>query len=136
MERFIRTSYLSKRENFEILPLLGYWSIFSKENPINFLGWIHLLPVKDDRQATEIGWRLKYSAWGNGYATEAAQVIIAHAFSIADFNRIVAYTHSANNRSIKMMNRLGLKYIDDLIYNGKTPSLFYEIRREKYYQKE
>jgi len=115
---------------------LGYWSIFSKENPINFLGWIHLLPVKDDRQATEIGWRLKYSAWGNGYATEAAQVIIAHAFSIADFNRIVAYTHSANNRSIKMMNRLGLKYIDDLIYNGKTPSLFYEIRREKYYQKE
>lgn len=109
---------------------------FSKENPINFLGWIHLLPVKDDSQATEIGWRLKYSAWGNGYATEAAQVIIAHAFSIADFNRIVAYTHSANNRSIKMMNRLGLKYIDDLIYNGKTPSLFYEIRREKYYQKE
>ena len=137
MERFIRTSYLSKRENFEILPLwLRILVYFSKENPINFLGWIHLLPVKDDRQATEIGWRLKYSAWGNGYATEAAQVIIAHAFSIADFNRIVAYTHSANNRSIKMMNRLGLKYIDDLIYNGKTPSLFYEIRREKYYQKE
>ena len=94
----------------------------------------HLTFLKE-RILTEIGWRLKYSAWGNGYATEAAQVIIAHAFSIADFNRIVAYTHSANNRSIKMMNRLGLKYIDDLIYNGKTPS-FYEIRREKYYQKE
>lgn len=114
---------------------LGYWSIFPKENPTDFLGWIHLLPVQNDRKATEIGWRLKYSAWGNGYATEAAQVIITHAFSIADFNRIVAYTHSANNRSIKMMNRLGLKYIADFIYNGKTPSLYYEIRREKYHQK-
>lgn len=110
---------------------LGYWSIFLKDNPTDFLGWIHLLPVEDDGQATEIGWRLKHSAWGNGYATEAAQVIITSAFKIADFNRIVAYTHAANNRSIKMMNRLGLKYVADFIYDGKTPSLSYEIRREE-----
>ena len=132
----MRTSYLSERKNFEILPdRLRILVYFSERKPNGLLGWIHLLPVQNDRKATEIGWRLKYSAWGNGYATEAAQVIITHAFSIADFNRIVAYTHSANNRSIKMMNRLGLKYIADFIYNGKTTSLYYEIRREKYHQK-
>ncbi|WP_229058710.1 MULTISPECIES: GNAT family N-acetyltransferase [Parabacteroides] len=53
---------------------LGYWSIFSKDDPTDFLGWVHLLPSPDDEGATEIGWRLKRSAWSNGYATEAAQV--------------------------------------------------------------
>ncbi len=114
---------------------LGYWSIFANENPTDFLGWIHLLPVENDRQAAEIGWRLKYPAWGNGYATEAAQAIIIYAFNTAKINRIVAYTHSANSRSIKMMNRLGLKYVTDFIYEGKTPSLFYEIEKNKYHQK-
>lgn len=109
---------------------LGYWSIFLKDNPTRFLGWIHLLPVQDDRQATEIGWRLMYSAWGNGYATEAARAIIAYTFKKTNFSRIVAYTHYANNRSIKMMDRLGFKYIADFMYDGKTPSLSYEIREK------
>lgn len=112
-------------------PGLGYWSVFLKDNPADFLGWIHLLPLPEDRQAAEIGWRLKHSVWGNGYATEAARIIMAYAFKVADFNRIVAYTHSANKRSIKMMNTLGLEYVADFIYDGKTPSLSYEIRREK-----
>ena len=123
-------SFLKERILKSYPPGLGYWSVFLKDAPADFIGWIHLLPVQDDRQTAEIGWRLKYSAWGNGYATEAAQTIITYAFNIANFNRIVAYTHSGNSRSIKMMNRLGLRYVADFIYNSETPSLFYEIRRE------
>lgn len=112
---------------------LGYWSIFSKDSPTDFIGWIHLLPVQDKIQAVEIGWRLKYLAWGNGYATEAAREIIMYAFKIADFNQIVAYTHSDNKRSKEVMKRLGFRYISDFIYNGKIPSSSYEIRRKEYY---
>lgn len=127
----IHIAFLKERIS-KTYPLgLGYWSIFLKDNPADFLGWIHLLPLQNDKQAAEIGWRLKHSAWGSGYATEAARMIVAYAFKIADFNRIVAYTHSSNNRSIKMMNRLGFKFVADFIYDGKTPSLSYEIRKEE-----
>lgn len=123
-----------KERILESYPLgLGYWSIFLRDNPTDFIGWIHLLSVQDNMQAAEIGWRLKHLAWGNGYATEAARTIITHAFETADINQIVAHTHSANNRSKAVMKRLGFKYITDFIYKGKIPSSSYEVGREEYY---
>nr|WP_303776829.1 GNAT family N-acetyltransferase [Bacteroides intestinalis] len=71
---------------------LGYWSIFLKDNPDDFLGWIHLLPLQNDKQAAEIDWRLKHSVWGNGYATEAARMIVAYTFKTAVFDRLFSYT--------------------------------------------
>nr|WP_211104083.1 GNAT family N-acetyltransferase [Skermanella pratensis] len=51
-------------------PGLGYWSVFPKVSPEQFLGWVLLMPLdKDDPVSdVEIGWRLVRSAWGHGYA--------------------------------------------------------------------
>ena len=110
---------------------LGYWSVFTKENPLDFLGWVHLLPIQDDTKTVEIGWRLKRSAWGEGYATEAAQAIFKYAFETIGFGRIVAYTHAENIRSKKMMERLGLQYVTDFIYDETIDSSSYEIKKIK-----
>lgn len=120
LEERITTSYPSG---------FGYWSIFPKDNPLNFLGWVHLLPIQDNNIIAEIGWRLKRSTWGEGYAIESARAILTYAFEIIGLERVVAYTHAENIRSKKMMKRLEFKYITDFVYNGGIPSSSYEITK-------
>jgi RimJ/RimL family protein N-acetyltransferase len=57
---------------------------------------------------TEIGWRLARSAWGHGYATEAARAALATAFGPAGLHEVVSFTTTGNLRSQKVMQRLGM----------------------------
>ncbi len=56
----------------------------------------------------EIGWRLAREAWGHGYATEAAQEVLAHGFRALRLPEIVSFTTVANQPSIAVMRRLGM----------------------------
>jgi RimJ/RimL family protein N-acetyltransferase len=58
--------------------------------------------------AVEIGWRLARSAWGNGYATEAARAALAFGFGEVGLDEIVSFTTVANRRSRAVMERLGM----------------------------
>jgi ribosomal-protein-alanine N-acetyltransferase len=56
--------------------------------------------------AVEVGWRLFTTAWGHGYATEAATASLRFGFETAGLAEIVAMTTPANARSIAVMERL------------------------------
>jgi RimJ/RimL family protein N-acetyltransferase len=56
----------------------------------------------------EIGWRLRRDAWGHGYATEAAERVLAHGFGTLGLEEIVSFTTVANIPSIAVMRRLGM----------------------------
>ena len=58
----------------------------------------------------EIGWRLGFEYWGNGYAFEAAQKIIKYAFDVLKLPEIVSFTPVTNQRSRKLMEKLGMIY--------------------------
>lgn len=58
--------------------------------------------------AVEIGWRLARSAWGNGYATEAARASLAFGFEQAGLAEIVSFTSITNRRSRAVMERIGM----------------------------
>lgn len=58
---------------------------------------------------TEIGWRLVRSAWGRGYATQAARAALAFGFGELGLAEIVSFTALANARSIAVMERLGMR---------------------------
>lgn len=58
---------------------------------------------------TEIGWRLARSAWGRGYATQAARAALAFGFGELGLAEIVSFTALANARSIAVMERLGMR---------------------------
>ena len=58
--------------------------------------------------AVEIGWRLARSAWGQGYAAEAAKASLAFGFEQAGIGEIVSFTSTANARSQAVMRRLGM----------------------------
>ena len=56
----------------------------------------------------EIGWRFAAHAWGQGYATEAARVALAHGFADPAVTRIGAITAAGNDASWRLMQRLGM----------------------------
>ena len=88
-------------------PGLGFWSVFPKETPKNFLGFV-LLTTLDSNNEVEIGWRFNRTAWGRGYATEAAQVVLDYGFRDLALDPIVAVIKPGNQRSLAVAEKLGL----------------------------
>lgn len=58
--------------------------------------------------AVEIGWRLARSAWGKGYATEAARRALRFAFEDRGLDEVVSFTSAGNLRSQAVMERIGM----------------------------
>ncbi|MES0812492.1 GNAT family N-acetyltransferase [Roseibium sp. SCPC15] len=77
---------------------------------IGFVG----LVVHEDSNALpiapciDIGWRLKRSAWGKGYASEAAAAWLRFGFETKGYEEIVSFTPAINEPSQKVMLRLGM----------------------------
>ena len=72
---------------------------------LGMCGLHHLDWYPDD---IEIGWRLARPYWGHGYATEAANAWLTHAFTVLDLPRVISVTDRPNIRSIAVMQRLGM----------------------------
>ncbi len=75
-----------------------------------FIGFTGLDPVDDGLPFTgvEIGWRLARSAWGHGYATEAARATLAFGFETLALPEILSVTTTTNLRSQAVMHRIGM----------------------------
>lgn len=58
----------------------------------------------------EVGWRLRHEHWGHGYATESARTAIAFGFEELDLKEIVSFTVPMNERSRRVMVRLGMTH--------------------------
>ena len=57
--------------------------------------------------AVEIGYYLKRTAWGNGYAAEVAQCILRFAFEDSPLGEVVAVTDSRNQSSRRVLEKFG-----------------------------
>lgn len=65
-------------------------------------------PQVPENQIVEIGWRLAYSAWGQGLATEGARDVARYAFETLDLPSLVSFTVPANLRSRRVMEKIGM----------------------------
>ena len=77
-----------------------------------FLGYTGVMPSPADHPLGphfEIGWRLVHSAWGSGFATEAANAALHDVFSRALLREVISYTAPDNIRSRAVMGRLRLQ---------------------------
>jgi RimJ/RimL family protein N-acetyltransferase len=76
-----------------------------------FIGFVGLWPATFEASftpAVEVGWRLARSAWGHGYATEAARASLDDGFERVGLTDIVSFTAVINERSQRVMQRLGM----------------------------
>ena len=56
----------------------------------------------------EAGWRLRRSAWGQGFAREGASAIMDAGFMNLGVSEVIAVTAIQNERSWRVMERLGM----------------------------
>jgi RimJ/RimL family protein N-acetyltransferase len=82
----------------------------------------------------EVGWRLDRTAWGKGYAVEAARTVVADGFDRLGLDEIVSFTTSTNLRSQRVMQRLGMTRdpADDFDHPNLPPG--HPLRRHVLYR--
>jgi len=76
----------------------------------SFVGWWALNPDPDDPAGAELGYRLRRTAWGRGYATEGARALLAHGFETVGLEHVWAQTMAVNLASRAVMVRIGLVF--------------------------
>jgi RimJ/RimL family protein N-acetyltransferase len=88
----------------------GLWAV-EVRGGASFIGYVGLHRVPFDAPftpAVEVGWRLAKKFWGHGYATEAARAAVRYGYEQAGLAAIVSFTSPANERSWRVMERLGM----------------------------
>ncbi len=113
----------------------GFLALERREDGV-FLGSAGLRRVPVDRPLAgdvEVGWRLVRTAWGAGYATEAASALIADGFSRLDLAEIVSFTAQSNLRSRAVMERLGFERRAERDFDHPALAANHPLRRHVVY---
>jgi RimJ/RimL family protein N-acetyltransferase len=105
-----------------------------------FIGFVGLTTVRSElpfAPAVEIGWRLALPFWGRGYATEAGNAVLRYGFDEIGLEEIVSFTSTVNERSRRVMERLGMSRdpTEDFDHpriaedSAQCPHVLYRMRR-------
>jgi RimJ/RimL family protein N-acetyltransferase len=95
----------------------GFWAAQDRSTG-RFLGWFHFRLHEDEPGDVELGYRLRRSAWGQGYATEASRALIDKGFTELGVDRVVAETMAVNAGSRRVMEKAGLTLVRTFYRDG------------------
>lgn len=118
----------------------GFWAVEVKggESFIGFCGLHIPATILPFSPCVEIGWRLSAAHWGKGYASEAARSVLDVAFEQLALPEIVSFTAVGNQRSRRVMERIGMAYSGEFEHpalpedSHLRPHVLYRLRREQY----
>jgi len=86
---------------------------------------IHRIVI-DGRDEVELGYIVRSELWSNGYATEMAVAVAAHAFSALALPELVGFTLPDNLRSRRVLEKAGFVYERTFVGDGK-PTVLYRL---------
>ena len=96
---------------YERHPGYGFWAAEEGASG-EFVGWFHLRPAEDAPPGeVELGYRLRRSSWGKGYATEGSRGLIDKGFEDHGVDRLVAYTMAVHTASRRVLVKSGLRFV-------------------------
>jgi [ribosomal protein S5]-alanine N-acetyltransferase len=101
---------------------LGRWAIHTKAD-YEFIGWCGL-KYMPETGVIDLGYRLLRTAWGNGYATEAAHYTLMYALRELKIESITGIAHVDNIASIKVLEKAGMKFSRDEIAYGLPVKIY------------
>lgn len=103
----------------------GRWAVIRKNDDL-FLGWCGL-KFSPEVEEIDIGFRFLKEYWNNGFATEAAQACLDLGFAMHRAERIVGRAMKSNIGSIRVLEKLGLKFESEFDFKGHV-WVKYEVR--------
>jgi len=92
-----------------------YFAVEKLDNQ-EFIGFIGLALQEYDvpfSPFTDIGWRLKSSAWGQGFATEGATACLEYGFETIGLKEIYSVATMTNINSEKVMKKIGMQKVEE-----------------------
>ncbi|TCZ80965.1 N-acetyltransferase [Paenibacillus albiflavus] len=104
-----------------------FWVIRTIDNH-DFIGLVSLDTYHDNTN-TEVSYEILPQWWGLGYATEVIGALTDYAFDELRLDMLFAETQTANTRSCKLLERIGMTLIDRLHRFGAEQSV-YCLKRE------
>ncbi|WP_062061396.1 GNAT family N-acetyltransferase [Aquimarina longa] len=122
---FIRNQYLENG--------IGRWAVIDKKTN-DFMGWTGLKyeqKLREDMSYYDLGYRLRKKYWGNGIATETAIESLAYGFDKLNLKKICAAADVNNIASNKVLQKIGLQFIETFDYEGK-PHNWYTISKSEW----
>ncbi len=109
---------------------LGTWAVDHK-NSGDFVGRF-MLKQLSEFDAPSIGYRLIKKYWGEGFATEGVSALVKYGFENLNLDKIVAITSPKNKPSIRVLEKSGFSYIQNIKFFNPIPkkevdTQFFEI---------
>lgn len=104
----------------------GRWGVINKESN-EFIGWCGLKYGELENE-TDIGFRFFEEEWNKGYATESAAACLKYGFEVLKLNRIIGRAMKENTASIKVLEKIGLVYETDCVFENKE-AVIYKIEK-------
>eukprot|EP01029_Cantina_marsupialis_P010415 TRINITY_DN2376_c0_g1_i2.p3 TRINITY_DN2376_c0_g1~~TRINITY_DN2376_c0_g1_i2.p3 ORF type:complete len:174 (-),score=12.89 TRINITY_DN2376_c0_g1_i2:5496-6017(-) len=100
---------------------IGRWAIVEKESN-QFIGWTGFKLEKEELNGRsdyyDLRFRLLRKYWGKGYITEATKAAIEYAFEKLDIKEICSMTLVSNEKSQKVLHKLGFDLVEKFTYQG------------------
>jgi RimJ/RimL family protein N-acetyltransferase len=104
----------------------GWWAVEEKETG-RLVGNIGAF-FREDSTVMELGWNTYRAFWGQGFANEAAAAALHHALEIRREPKVRAVIAQANESSLRVARRLGLRYEAETEINGKAVGIYARAR--------
>jgi RimJ/RimL family protein N-acetyltransferase len=116
---------------------IGRWAVIEKASG-DFIGWSGLKLNQGEKESLngkqdfyDIGYRFIPRYWGKGYATESALAALEYGFKVKQYEIIAGIALINNIGSNKVLQKIGLNYIEDFDCEGDRAS-WYELSFEAY----
>ncbi|MGL1958625.1 MAG: GNAT family N-acetyltransferase [Colwellia sp.] len=131
----IHTIYLPRMKSYTNAEQgWGLWQV-SEKITHKYLGWVLVRPMNFFSHSPkfndiELGWRFFKSAWGKGYATEAAQAISTALVNNKNIDYLSAIAVEDNIGSINIMNKIGLNFVKKYLHEdplGDAEVVLYQM---------
>lgn len=123
---FIRQQYIDNG--------IGRWAIIDKKTN-DFIGWTGLKFITEwtnnHKDFYDVGYRLIKRYWGQGIATETAKASLTYAFNTLQTNQVYAMAAVENLGSNKILQKIGLTFIESFDLDGINVN-WYKIERTEY----
>ena len=94
----------------------GRWAVHVKTG-LPFIGWCGL-KYRPERNEVDLGYRFKRSAWGQGYATEAAYACVKYGFEKLKIGKITGRAVPENVGSWRVLEKIGMQFTREELVDG------------------